>query len=304
MENDRDENSSEPVPKGLEWLRAVGVLADDNTQLSDLVAGVQSKWVKEMRLRGYAQHQSGQYSEAIETFENANYFEGELKESKNIIKRLNAKKKSSEGHRRSIFARDKKLVVVSNRPLFAPVVVSRPKIIGTSEDSIVYKKLPAEKRSILSQDPPEGSCNFFVREYKADSNAKRKNRVQTRDMKALPKDRKKLATERPKPPNLFVVNATSLSGRPSSKLGKLQQPSRTQPKYRRVPPSAVNKNGIVGGMKSPLKKRSKFHSKIRQEQNRAKITGMREMRIPIVQTIAEESSKILDHEDSIILPTR
>ena len=71
-----------------------------------------------------------------------------------------------------------------------------------------------------------------------------------------------------------------------------------------MPPSAVNKNGIVGGMKSPLKKRSKFHSKIRQEQNRAKITGMREMRIPIVQTIAEESSKILDHEDSIILPTR
>ncbi len=297
MENSNEGNELAPAPSGRSWLREIGVVTDQNEQLTELLLGVKSEKIRELRQKGYEYHKSGQYREAVEIFESANDAEEELTQSKHIIERLNT---GGRGVRRPP-GQKKKLVVVSNRPLFAPVIVSRPKILGTSEDTIALTKRNAKKRKGVSSQ----SSNFFVRESKADHKVGRALDGQPRSREKRSVQKKRNEPEMNDLPNLFVVNATSLSTGASSTLGKLKPRKHIQPKYSRMPPSAVNNRRTEGTMKSPLLKRQKARSRQKAKPKPAsrKITGMREMRIPIVQTILDDSSVALDNDDSIILPT-
>jgi hypothetical protein len=276
-----------PEATSKNWLQAMGLLPEDNLQLTQYIIGIQSERARTVRDEGYTLHEQGRYAEAIAKFEQAKSVENTaVQTSSRVVQQI------SQSRREKV--KKDKLVVVSDRSIFA-TCASRPKIIGTSEDGITTTTTSPKRPSIHSNQ--RNAPSFFVRQTKQIDEYKkqlqRKNRkisVERSKMSQLSSANAKQGKpggEKPAAPNLFVSNGSKLTEIMDTFDTDLAQNSKIS--LRPAPSKHVTRKSKHG---------KNDHSPVTTRRQQGKL---HEMRIPFAPTIKDSSTILIQEEESLIL---
>ena len=151
-----------------EWLKSIGVLKNRTDEIDNLVQRAKAKKITLLREQGFAEHQNGNYDDAVEIFKTANALEKEKSFITNKTRTSSGTNMQGKVSRRiqnsTAQGKKERVVVFTGQPLFGLSKIEKGTMLKGADDCS-----PRIKRQLLPKvsprviDTPADGPSFFSR---------------------------------------------------------------------------------------------------------------------------------------------